>query len=148
MLLPVTAALLNHSPEWKLPWNRLWVTTHNFGILWYSSLTFCLSSHIPRSCAHCLPSTYWKSTSARPTQAGCSLSTPWDVEGFIVFPEVSRKPWTWACDWEVQLWPVRPSIQNERVLADQGKSSMAVWEQADGQHPCWQQGGWNRKGDF
>lgn len=98
MLLPVTAALLNHSPEWKLPWNRLWVTTHNFGILWYSSLTFCCSSHIPRSRARCLPSAYWKRTSARPTQAGCwiplhSMGCGSSVEGFTVFPEVSRKPW-------------------------------------------------------
>lgn len=48
-LLPVTVALLSHSPEWKLPWNRLRVVTHNFGILWYSSLTFCRGSHVLHS---------------------------------------------------------------------------------------------------
>lgn len=83
MLLSVTVTLLSHSPEWKLPWNRLRVVTHNFGILWYSSLTFCRGSHVLHS--RSLSVLFFLKTHQHSPNMGWrlpavgSLSSMWDV---------------------------------------------------------------------
>lgn len=78
----------------------------------HTSYALALTTYPP------LPETYQRLPSAGWRVPLRSVGCGSPVAGFMVLPEVSRKPWTFVCDREVQLWPVRPSRQNASILAE------------------------------